>query len=94
MICKLLGRVADKKMETLGFVKKSDNEYVVEYERLNPEYGYTQAVAICHKKRGEAIVQSYDPNLFDEKKIGNTCVGLTYEEMSALAIKMKSKGWK
>ncbi len=91
MIKKMLGKMADKKMETLGFWKVIDSDLLVEYKRRTK--GYTQSVCICHKKNGPAIVQSYDPNLFDEKKIGNTCVGLTYEEMSALAIKMKSKGW-
>lgn len=94
MIRKLLGKIADKRLEDLGFEKIDDNKFVVEYRRFNAQYKVNQCVCILHKKYGPAIVQSYDRNLMDERKIGNTCIGLTYEEMSALAIKMKSKGWK
>lgn len=94
MIHKLLGLLADKRLENLGFEKIADNEFVVMLQRFDIKHRFTQRVDILHKKYGPAIVQSYDPDLFDEKKIGNTCVGLTYEELSALAIKMKSKGWR
>jgi hypothetical protein len=47
-----------------------------------------------HKESGEHIVQSYDRDLMDEKKIGNTCVGLTMYEIQLCIKKMKKMGWK
>lgn len=57
-------------------------------------YGYIQSLCLLHKKSGKHIVQSYDKNLIDEKKIGNTCVGLTMYEMKLCLKKMKQMGWK
>ena len=83
----------DDKLKELGFEKKAEeNEYGVTYARNRA--GYVQYVSILHKASGNHILQSYDPELFDEKKIGNTCVGLTYTELRLFAKKMKQLGWK
>ena len=89
-----LGRV-DKKLEKLGFTKISDDKHEVAYARYNQTYNYTQEVAILHKSSGNHILQSTDNALFDTKHIGNTCVGLTYEEMYWFTKKMKKviKKW-
>ena len=84
----------DKKISELGFVKVKENKYGVEYERLNKIHKYTQCVHLLHKSNGKHIIQSYDKDLFDEKKIGNTCVGLTMYEMKLFYKKMKEIGWK
>lgn len=83
----------DEKLEDIGLVNVRDDEYIVSYERINALLGYTQTIDILHKKSGRHIVQSYDRNLFDNKKIGNTCVGMTYQELKLIAKKMKQKGW-
>lgn len=84
----------DKKFEEIGFIKVKDDEFGVSYERLNNEYNYIQVLDILHKANGIHIIQSYDKNLFDTKGIGNTCVGLTYNEMKLALKKMKQKGLK
>ena len=56
------------------------------------EYKYTQTVSIKRKSSGSHILQSYDPDLFDTKCIGNTCVGLTGYEMRLFIKKMKKVG--
>ncbi len=92
-------KTVDEKLEELGFKKINDNQYCVVYERDNRvyadnnQYGYRQVVSIGHKRSGRHIIQSYDPDLFDNKSIGNTCVGLTYKEIKLFMKKMKKKGW-
>lgn len=81
----------DDKLEEIGFKKIRDNEYIVSYERELDTY--TQTIDICHKANNNHIVQSYDKNLFDNRGIGNVCVGLTYYEMKLILKKMKKKGW-
>lgn len=83
----------DEKFKEIGFKKIKDDNYAVTYERKILKYNYIQVIDIIHKKNGKHIVQSYDKNLFDEKKIGNTCVGLTYYEMKLIMKKMKQKRW-
>lgn len=83
----------DEKLKAIGFNKVLDDEFIVSYERIDAEYGFTQVLDIVHKRSGRHIVQSYDKNLSDNKKIGNTCVGLTYYEMKLVQKKMKVKGW-
>lgn len=88
-----LFKTVDEKLDSLGFVKTEDNEYYVSYERKDIRYDFTQVVDLLHKKSGRHIIQSYDRHLGDNKKIGNTCVGLTYQEAKLFCQKMKQKGW-
>ena len=89
---KLFKTIDDKFME-IGFQKIQDDEYAVVYERRDEAYNYTQVLDIRHKASGYHIIQSYVKSLFDNKKIGNTCVGLTYYEMRLALKKMRKKGW-
>lgn len=82
----------DEKLKEIGFVKIEEDKYGVKYERKNSKYNFTQSVDILHKASGRHILQSYDKDLIDEKKIGNTCVGLTGYEMKLFLKKMKQVG--
>lgn len=84
-----LFKSVDKKLKEIGFVKIEEDKYGVKYERKNSKYNFTQSVDILHKASGRHILQSYDPDLMDEKKVGNTCVGLTGYEMKLFLKKMK-----
>lgn len=77
----------DKKLKKLGFDKLEESRFCVEYSRKMDTY--RQTVCILHKQNGPAILQSYDPQLFDEKGIGNTCVALTEKEATLFARKMR-----
>ena len=83
----------DNKFEEIGFIKVRENDYGVTYERKDRNYNYTQVLAILHKASGRHIIQSYDKDLMDSKKIGNTCVGLSYYEMRLALKKMKQLGY-
>ena len=87
-----LFKSVDEKLKEIGFVKIEEDKYGVRYERKNSKYNFTQSVDILHKSSGKHILQSYDPDLMDEKKIGNTCVGLTGYEMKLFLKKMKQIG--
>lgn len=84
-----LFKSVDEKLKEIGFVKIEEDKYGVRYERKNSKYNFTQSVDILHKSSGKHILQSYDPDLMDEKKVGNTCVGLTGYEMKLFLKKMK-----
>lgn len=84
-----LFKSVDEKLKEIGFVKIEEDKYGVRYERKNSKYNFTQSVDILRKASGRHILQSYDPDLMDEKKVGNTCVGLTGYEMKLFLKKMK-----
>ena len=84
-----LFKSVDEKLKEIGFVKIEEDKYGIKYERKNSKYNFTQSVDILHKSSGKHILQSYDPDLMDKKKIGNTCVGLTGYEMKLFLKKMK-----
>lgn len=84
----------DKKFADIGFIKIKENEYGAQYEREVEEFNYTQVLHLIYKKNGRHIIQSYDKNLVDTKKIGNTCVGLSIYEMKLCLKKVKQLGWK
>lgn len=83
----------DKKFEEIGFKKVSDDEHGVVYERECScmPFKYTHVLAIEKKKSGHRLIFSYDKDTFDNKKIGNVCVGLTGYEMKLALKKMKQK---
>lgn len=85
-------RSIDEKLESIGFVKVSEDKYGANFERINKKYNYTQCVDLSHKASGAHIIQSYDKELMDEKKIGNTCVGLTGYEVKLFLKKMRKIG--
>lgn len=82
----------DEKLKEIGFNKISEDKHGAQYERYNTKYNYWQRVDIWHKASGRHILQSYDRDLMDEKKIGNTNVGLTGYEMKLFLAKMKKLG--
>ena len=79
----------DEKLADIGFVKIRETKKLCEYERFNEEFDFMHRVSISYKKSGRHILQSNDPELFDDKKIGNSCVGLTLNEMKLFYKKMK-----
>ena len=83
----------DKKFEEIGFKKVSDDEHGVVYKRECDcsMFKYTHVLAIEKKKSGHHLIFSYDKDSFDNKKIGNCCVGLTGYEMKLALKKMKQK---
>lgn len=87
-----LFKTIDDKFAELGFEKIKEDNYGVIYERKNIVYEYTQVLAILHKASGQHIIQSYDKDLMDNKKLGNTCVGLNYYETKLALKKMKKLG--
>lgn len=89
-----LFKPVDEKFEEIGFIKGKEDRFGVVYERNDDKYHFTQRLDLLHKKSGRHIVQSYDIHLMDDKKIGNTCVGLTMYEMKLCIKKMKQMGWK
>lgn len=89
-----LFKTVDEKFAEIGFVKVEESEYGVTYKRKVDKYNYTQTLALLHKVNGRHLIQSYDEDLMDEKKIGNTCVGLTMYEAKLCVKKMKQMGWK
>lgn len=89
-----LFKTIDEKFAEIGFVKIKEDKFGVEYQRKNKQHGYTQMLHLVHKESGKHIVQSYDKDLMDDKRIGNTLVGLTMYEIKLCLKKMKQMKWK
>ena len=89
-----LFKTVDETFEEIGFVKLKEDKYGVIYKRKDSKHNYIQTLALLHKANGRHLIQSYDADLMDEKKIGNTCVGLTMYEAKLCIKKMKQMGWR
>lgn len=89
-----LFKTVDEKFAEIGFEKVKENKYGVIYRRNVDKYNYVQTLELMHKDSGRHLIQSYDAKLMDEKKIGNTGVGLTMYEAKLCVKKMKQMGWK
>ena len=88
-----LFKTVDEKLAQIGFHKMAENEAGVIYERIRNQPKFVQQVFLMYKQNGKHIIQSYDRDLKDEKKVGNTCVGLTMYEATLFLKKMKQMGW-
>lgn len=86
-------KTIDQRLKEIGFEKTDEDNLSVSYKRYNKRFGYTHVVDILHKHSGRHILQSYDDSLYDQKNIGNTCVGLTAYELDLFLKKMKQLGW-
>lgn len=64
-----LFKTVDEKLAEIGFTKEKEDKYGCEYKRKDKKYNFTQKVDILHKKSGRHILQSYDPDLGDDKGI-------------------------
>ena len=89
-----LFKTVDEKFAEIGFVKVKESEYGVTYKRKDNKYKFTQTLDLVRKGSGRHLIQSYDAKLTDEKKIGNTGVGLTMYEAKLCVKKMKQMGWR
>lgn len=65
-------KTIDEKFEDIGFKKIKDDKYAVTYERYDGESEYMQILDIRHKKNGKHVIQSYNRDLFNMKRIGDT----------------------
>lgn len=80
-------RLSDKLV--IGFVKIEDeSRFGVMYERKE-SLKFKQVIDIHPIKSKGYILLSYDSELGDSKKIGNTCVGLTVQELKLFYKKIK-----
>lgn len=89
-----LFKTVDEKFAEIGFVKVKEDKHGAVYKREIKEQNYTQILSLLHKTSGKHLIQSYDAELFDEKMIGNTGVGLTMYEARLCVKKMKQMAWK
>jgi hypothetical protein len=80
----------DSKLEDIGFKQTYLSRTICTYQRFIPSHKYTQYVDIVYKNNLKTfIILSYDKDLFDERKIGNMCVGLTKYELKLFQKKMQ-----
>lgn len=79
----------DEKLKEIGFEKINEDKYGCRYCRHDNKYNYNQIVNIAPEANGKLLLWSYDPDLFDTKKIGNTNVALTFYEIKLFYKKMK-----
>jgi hypothetical protein len=84
----------DRKFKKIGFKKIKEDKYGATYERQHKNPDYLQRLDLMYKDSGRHIIQSYDPSLTDDKRVGNTCVGITMYEAKLCVKKMKEMGWK
>lgn len=85
-------KIADKKLEKIGFQKVEESEICVSYERKNEEFNFIQRLEICEKASGYHLVWSYVKETNSEGF--NNVVGLTAYEMKLALRKMKEMGLK
>lgn len=85
----MIEQLVDKRIEQLGYKKEIDDNFGVEYKKVEPQH-YVHTVCIMHKASGEHILQSYDHGS------GDIGVGMTFIELVLFTLKfwLKKRKWK
>lgn len=84
-----LSNLADKKLESLGFVKTEEKEHSAFYEKEVKEFNYIHAIDIYFKYSGKDIVMSYEYNVDF-----SIAVALEYKELFWSGVKLIAMKWK
>ena len=98
-----LSDLADKKLESLGFIKSKEQEHSVFYQKKVEEFNYIHAIDIYFKYSGKDIVISYEYDVDDKYKIldknnkepyFSIAVALEHKELFWSEIKLIAMRWK
>ncbi len=85
-----LSKWVDNRFQKIGFIKHSDTDLCVIYEKWITDYEYIQVIEISHRKNMPNLIISYQK---DVNKDGfNNTVGLSKKEVMLAILKMISKG--
>lgn len=98
-----LSDLADKKFESLGFIKTKEKEHSAFYKKEVKEFNYIHAIDIYFKRSGRDVVISYeydeddkyrilDKN--DKKHYFSIAVALEYKELFWSGVKLIAMRWK
>lgn len=98
-----LSDLADKKLESLGFIKSEEKEHSAFYQKKVKEFNYIHAIDICSKLSGKDLVISYECDADNKYKIldknNKECyfsiaVALEYKELFWSGVKLIAMRWK
>ena len=98
-----LNDLADKKLESLGFVKSEEKEYSVFYQKKVEEFNYIHAIDIYFRCSRKGIVISYEHDVDNKYKIldknnkeryFSIAVALEYKELFWSWVKLTAMRWK
>lgn len=92
MKSKILSKIADKKLEKMGFKKVSESESIIHYSRENTIYKFTQIVDIGSNFEKRHYIMSYVDGKANTSRLFNDAVRLTGIETKWFLIKMMSAG--
>ena len=98
-----LSDLADKKLESLGFIKNEEREHSVFYQKKVEEFNYIHAIDIYFKCSGKDILISYEydaDNKYkildknDKERYFSIAVALEYKELFWSWVKLTAMRWK
>lgn len=98
-----LSDLADKKLESLGFIKSEEKEHGVFYQKKVEEFNYIHAIDIYFRCSRKGIVISYEYDADNKYKIldkdnkeryFSIAVALEYKELFWSGVKLIAMRWK
>lgn len=85
-----LSKWVDGRFRKIGFIKHSDTDLCVIYEKWIVDYEYIHVIEISHRKNISNLIISYQK---DVNKDGfNNAIGLSKKQVMLAILKMISKG--
>lgn len=91
MKLKGLSKWVDDRFRKIGFIKHSESDLCVIYEKWVVDCEYIQVIEISHRKSMPNLIISYQKDV--NKEGFNNTVGLSKKEAMLAILKMISKGF-
>lgn len=98
-----LNDLADKKLESLGFIKSEESQHGAFFQNREENFNYIHAIDIYFKCSGKDIVISYEYDADNKYKIldknnkepyFSIAVALEYKELFWSGVKLTAMRWK
>lgn len=86
-----LSKWVDNRFRKIGFIKHSESDLCVIYEKWVVNYEYIHVIEISHRKSMPNLIISYQKDI--NKDGFNNTVGLSKKEALLAILKMVSKGF-
>ena len=86
-----LSKWVDNRFRKIGFIKHSDTDLCVIYEKWVVDYKYIHVIEISHRKNILNLIISYQKDVNNEGF--NNAIGLSNKQAMLAILKMISKGF-
>lgn len=83
----------ENKLKELGFNKVYESDLVVQFERWDDQFKYTNGVDLVHKQSGKHLIQSFEKGKNTLNDLDSIMVGIEFKHLKLFMKYFKKLKW-